>query len=49
MFYQRCGDMTHLLGGGADFLLGITQDEVCHIPACLSKKHLDFSCGSEDV
>lgn len=40
---------THLLGGDSDFLLGITQDGVCHIPACLSKKHLGFFCGNEDV
>lgn len=41
---------THLLGGGSDFLLGITQNGVCHIPVCLSKKHLNLSfCGNEDV
>lgn len=40
---------THLLGGGSDFLLGITQDGVCHILVCLSKKHLGFFCGTEDV
>jgi len=40
---------THRLGGGSDFLLGITQDGVCHIPACLSKKHLVFFCGNEDA
>lgn len=41
---------THLLGGGSDFLLGITQDGVCHILVCLSKKHLNLSfCGNAGV
>lgn len=41
---------THLLGGGSDFLLGITQDGVCHIPVCLSKKLLNLSfCGNAGV
>lgn len=41
---------THLLGGGSDFLLGITQDGACHIPVCLSKKLLNLSfCGNVGV
>jgi len=37
---------THLLGGGSDFLLGITQNEVCCVLACLSKKQLHFSVAT---
>lgn len=39
---------THALGGGSDFLLGITQ-RVCCMPAYLSEKHPCFFCGSENV
>lgn len=40
---------THALGGGSDFLLGITQDRACCMPAYLSEKNPCFFCGSENV